>query len=164
KQTLQAKREYDIEDSWYRSTSTQRSHASMRLSFENSTDKPLPAGPVRIYGQGRAMLLGEDQIGNVPTGAPVTLTLGQAFDVTSERRVTASSQDDKTHKQTLEIKVYNARDTDTRVNLIEHFPRDAKIVSESAEHVAQSAGQDRWQLSVPAQGQRTLTYTVQWGE
>jgi len=163
-QTLQAEREYYIEDSWYRGTSTQRRHASMRLSFDNTSGQPLPAGPVRIYGQGRAMLLGENQIDNTPPDAPVTLTLGRAFDVTSERRVTASSQDDKTHKQTLKIDVYNARNEDTRVHLIEHFPRNAQVVSESAEHDSDSAGQARWQLSVPAHGKTTLTYTVQWHE
>lgn len=161
-QSVAVSREYRIEGSWYRGSADQRTHATIRLTFDNTTGKPLPAGPVRIYGHGQAMLLGADKIGNIPVGAPVTLRLGQAFDVTARRRVTASSESGKTHKRSMQITVYNARDEATRVTLAEALPQGARIVSESDEHVRKSARQALWKLQVPADGKTQLSYTVQW--
>lgn len=163
-QTLDVEREYVIEDAWYRGASARRSHATIRLRFENTTGKPLPAGPVRVYGQGKAMLLGEDRIGNVPKGAPVTLVLGEAFDITAQRRITGSSERGNVHKQTVEVTVYNARKEPVDVTLVEHLPDDADIVSESIGHASKTASKVVWRLDVPAQGKTVLTYTARWVE
>lgn len=163
-QTLDVEREYVVEGTWYRGASGQRSHASIKLTFENTTGKPLPAGPVRVYGQGKAMLLGEDRIGNMPKGAPVTLKLGEAFDITAKRRITQSSEQGKVHKQTVEVAVYNARDEAVTVTLNEHLPDDAEILSESTEHDSRTASKAVWHLDVPAQGKTVLTYSFRWVE
>lgn len=162
--TLEVEREYVIEGAWYRGGSGQRSHATIRLSFDNTTGRPLPAGPVRVYGRGRAMLLGEDRIGNVPEGAPVTLVLGRAFDITAERRITRSSEHGDVHKRTVEIAVYNARGEAVTVTVVEHLPDDAEIVFESDEHASRTARKTLWRLDVPADGKTVLTYTIRWLE
>jgi hypothetical protein len=159
---LDSKREYRIENAWYTGDSIQRDHAKIRLSFKNSTGLPLPAGPVRVYGQSKAMLLGEDHIGNTPIGAPVTLTLGQAFDITAEHRVVKSSGKGDKHRQTVEITLYNARRGAVTVTVVEHLPKDAEIVSESAGHESKTAGKAIWEVGVPGEEKTTLTYTVTW--
>lgn len=163
-QTLEVERNYVVEGAWYRGASGQRSHATIKLKLENTTGKPLPAGPVRVYGEGQAMLLGEDRIGNVPEGAPVTLVLGEAFDVTAERRITQSNERGDVRKQTVEVTVYNAREEAVTVTLIEHLPDDAEIISASAQHGSRTANQVVWHLQVSAQGKTVLTYSYRWSE
>jgi len=161
-QQIDVERTYRIESGWYRGMRKQRNHASVRLKFANTTGQPLPAGPVRVYGHEPAMLLGEDRIGNIPDGAPITLELGRAFDITSERHVIASSHDGKQYEQTLKVTVYNARGDAVEVKLIEHLPQGAEIVDESSAHASQRDGRATWQLQVPGQGETSLTYTVRW--
>ncbi len=164
-QTFDVEREYRIENPWYgRDAGTQRDHAEIRLSFDNGSGLPLPAGSARIYGGGSssAILLGEDRIGNTPDGAPVTLTLGQAFDITAERRVVESSQEGNEHRQTVEVTLRNARSKAATVTVVENLPNGAKIVSESAEHASKTAREATWKVNVPGEGEATLTYTVAW--
>lgn len=161
-QVLDSEREYRIENVWYTGDTIQRDHAKIRLSFKNSTGVPLPAGPVRVYGQSQAMLLGEDHIGNTPVGAPVALTLGQAFDITAARGVVKSSRQGDKHRQTVEITLHNARREAVTVTVVEHPPKGAEIVSESAEHESKTASKAIWEVGVPGKGETTLTYTAAW--
>lgn len=94
---LSADREYVSEAGMaiYRVTGEpQPTHPHVRLCFRNAPpdgDGPLPAGVVRIFGtvaDGTPRLLGEDRIGHTPAGATVTLTPGEAFDITVLRRQT----------------------------------------------------------------------------
>lgn len=161
-QTLQVEQTYRIEGQWHRFGTAQRTHATIRLQFENSSGQPLPAGPVRIYGQAPAMLLGEDQIGNIPAGAPVTLTLGQAFDITAERHLLKASREDDTHSRMIEITVFNARDKAATATLVEHLPEGAEITSESIKHERKTARKAVWTVTVPAGGETALTYSIRW--
>ncbi len=162
-QTFDVEREYRIENRWYAGDTTQRNHAEVRLRFDNASGQPLPAGPVRVYSGGPSvMLLGEDRIGNTPDGAPVTLTLGQAFDITAERRAVESSQQGNERRQTVEVTLYNARREAVSVTVAEHLPDGADIVSESIEHESKTAREATWEVKVPGKGETTLTYTVAW--
>lgn len=163
-QTLEVERDYRIEYAWYTGTTRPRQHAEIRLNFKNSTSLPLPAGPVRVYAQAKTMLLGEDRIGNTPVGAPVTLTLGRAFDITAQRRVIKSREQGDKHRQTVEVTLYNARHAPVTVTVVAHLPQGAEIIAESAEHQAKTATQATWAVGVPATGKTTLTYTVAWTE
>jgi len=164
--SFDAQRSYRLESNWYTNGRDQRSHAEVRLAFKNTADVPLPAGTVRVYdAQRTAGLMGEDRIGNMPKGAPVELSLGQAFDVTGERHVVNDDKtDDGKRQRKLKITLHNAADDAARVNVIEHLPDAAKIISASADQAAENkeANTARWQLGVPAGGKTTLTYTVQW--
>ena len=64
------------------------------VEFQNKGDGlgiPLPKGIVRVYKkdtQGNAQFVGEDQIDHTPRNETVRLKLGDAFDVTADRRQT----------------------------------------------------------------------------
>jgi len=164
--SFDATRRYRFDHYWYANGDDgARDHAEIHLSFDNTSDKPLPAGAMRIYdGQSRARLMGEDRIGDTPTGAPVTLTLGRAFDITSTRQIVS---DDKTdagqHERTVKLTLFNASDRKAPIDIVEQLPQGAKITSASitpAEDAAANTGQ--WDIDLAADSQRQLVYTVQW--
>ncbi|MES1949679.1 hypothetical protein S4A8_02430 [Salinisphaera sp. S4-8] len=164
--TFEATRSYRFENSFYSiSRDSQRSHAQIRLAFDNNADVPLPAGVVRVYdSSGAANLMGEDRIGDTPKQAPVTLTLGTAFDLTSERRLVEDRKTgENARRRTIEITLHNASADSASVEVIEHLPEGARI--ESAQPTVADdapANTAQWQVDVPANGEQTVRYTVSW--
>lgn len=140
-----------------------RSHAGVELSFNNSSDAPLPAGAVRIYNaSGQAQLMGGDQIDDTPQGAPARLSLGQAFDITGTHQIVdQSSGDDSADSRTIKITLYNASDETHPVTVSERLPNGATLARDAPETSGGSASQPQWQVEVPANGQQSLTYTLQ---
>lgn len=165
--TFDAKRHYRFENRFHAvQRDAERSHAAVQLRFENSADKPLPAGVVRIYDGNRdATLMGEDRIADTPKGAPITLSLGSAFDITGERRLVGDSKTDGRRKATLEITLHNASERKVAVDVVEHLPQAADIVSASQpvdpDNPANTA---HWTVDVPANGKTTLRYTASWAK
>lgn len=145
------------------------SHPEVRLTF-NAPDgeerMPLPAGIARVYAadaQGALRLIGEDRIAATPAGEKVTLSPGEAFDLTVLRRQTdyvAAREPEKTVETGWRIDVRNAKDEAAAINLVESIVGDWKILTESAPHTKESADRLVWRLEVPARGAATLTYRV----
>jgi hypothetical protein len=129
---------------------------------------PLPKGVVRVYqrdAQGRAQFIGEDRIDHTPKNEKVKLRLGNAFDVTADKkqtdfrvRETAGKRD--AHESAYEIVLRNAKDEAVTVTVREPVPGDWTMLQESQRHTKVAAGTASWQVSVPAGGSRTLTYRV----
>lgn len=140
-----------------------RSHAGVELSFTNDSDVPLPAGAVRIYNAGgEAQLMGGAQIDDTPQGAPARLSLGQAFDITgSHQIVDQSSGDESSDSRTVKVTLYNASDEAHTVTVSERLPNGATLAKDVPETSGGSASQPQWQVEVPANGQQSLTYTLQ---
>ncbi|ERJ20260.1 hypothetical protein SSPSH_000819 [Salinisphaera shabanensis E1L3A] len=164
--TFDATRSYRVENSFYSvSREGQRSHAQIRLAFDNTAEVPLPAGAVRIYdSSGSANLMGEDRIDDTPKQAPVTLTLGTAFDLTSERRLV---EDRKTgeneRRRTVEITLHNASADAATVQVVENLPQGATVESAEPKTADDApANTAEWQIDVPANGEQTLRYTAVW--
>jgi hypothetical protein len=141
---------------------------AIRLNFENANapglGAPLPQGVVRVYARGAdgaLALVGEDRMAATAAGKPVTLTLGQAFDVTAERRQTSASRPCQgSFEAAEEIVLRNAKKTPVTVTVVELLSGDWRILEESDAHEAADAGAARWHLEVPALGERKLAYRV----
>lgn len=139
-----------------------------RLTFDNTADnalgKPLPAGSVRVLrpdSSGMLRLIGEDQVDHMAEGREVSLTLGQAFDVTAERVQTDFERlSDQVTSSAHRITLRNARDEAVSVRVVETLPGDWKMVEESQPHEKASAARAAWTIEVPAKGEATLSYTV----
>lgn len=152
---------------------------AVSLSFDNTLDgplsTPLPAGTVRVLGAlsgddgtAPAVILGEDRIAHLPIGGTAEIALGRAFDVTAARRVldyeitgAAANRHQRPYRAVHEITIENGRDETVTVDVVEMFHgqqfdiRDASIPAVERDGV--SAG---WEIDVPANGERVLTYTV----
>ncbi|MEW6415094.1 MAG: DUF4139 domain-containing protein [Pseudomonadota bacterium] len=130
---------------------------------------PLPRGIVRVYkrdGAGNAQFVGEDRIDHTPKNDSVRLKLGDANDVTADRRQTdfkklaGTARYDYVFESAYEIVLKNTKSEAVTVTVREPVPGDWSVVSESLPHTRVSSGAAEWQVKVPAAGQVTLAYRV----
>ena len=137
------------------------------LEFENKggqLGKPLPAGIVRVYAKdskGAAQFVGEDRIAHTAKNEQIKLRLGEAFDITAERRQTNYKRiADNQTESSWRIELRNAKDEAVTVRVQEPMPGDWEMVQESQKHTKDSARVASWNVAVPAGGATVLDYTV----
>lgn len=130
---------------------------------------PLPKGVIRMYkkdSQGNAQFVGEDRIDHTPKNETVRLKLGDAFDVTADKKQTAfqklagTSRYNYVFESAYEIVLKNAKAEPVTVTVREPMPGDWTMVSESQGHTKAASGTAEWKIKVPAEGTTTLTYRV----
>jgi hypothetical protein len=131
---------------------------------------PLPKGIVRVYKQdqeGRPQFVGEDRIDHTPEREKVRLKLGDAFDVTAERKQTdfkklgGESRYNYRFESAYEIKLKNSKDEEVTVIVAEPLPGDWQVLTESHKHSKASSDTALWKVMVPAKGETVLTYRVE---
>jgi hypothetical protein len=141
---------------------------AVTLEFAND-DKagvglPLPAGVVRVYkrdGSGQVQFVGEDRIDHTPKGEKVRLNVGNAFDVTAERKQTEFSRiGPQISESAHEVTLKNSRAEPVTVIVTETLPGDWTMLQESAKHTKLTSSQAEWHIVVPAGGSARLTYKV----
>jgi len=130
---------------------------------------PLPRGVIRMYkkdSQGNAQFVGEDRIDHTPKNETVRLKLGDAFDLTADKKQTAfqklagTSRYNYVFESAYEIVLKNAKPVAVTVTVREPMPGDWTMVSESQPHTKATSGAAEWQVRVPAEGKATLSYRV----
>lgn len=126
--------------------------------------KPLPSGVVRVYArdsQGAAQFVGEDRIGHTAKNETVRLRLGEAFDITADRKQTNYKRiSDRSNENAYSIVIRNAKSEPVTVKVQEPMPGDWEITQQSHRSVKESAHMAVWHVTVPADGSATLEYTV----
>ena len=130
---------------------------------------PLPRGVIRVYkkdSQGNAQFVGEDRIDHTPKNETVRLKLGDAFDLTADRKQTdfkklaGTGRYNYVYESAYEIVLKNAKPEAVTVMVREPMPGDWTMVSESQPHTKAASGTAEWKVSVPAEGKTTLSYRV----
>jgi hypothetical protein len=130
---------------------------------------PMPKGVVRVYKKdsaGNAQFVGEDRIDHTPKNEKVRLKLGDAFDVTADKKQTDFKRREPTNRASYvyesayEIVVRNAKKDAATVVVREPVPGDWMMLEESQRHAKVAAGTAEWKLEVPAEGATTLRYRV----
>ncbi len=162
-------------DYYYRSSYGdigQRLKPGVFVEFDNTDAShlgmPLPKGVVRVYKRdsaGNAQFIGEDAIDHTPRNETVRLKLGEAFDVTADKKQTDFQIRDKilgrdVMESSFAIELRNAQREPVSVVVREPIPGDWTMLRESAPHTKVAAGTAEWTLTVPAEGSVTLTYTT----
>ena len=137
------------------------------IEFENKggqLGKPLPAGIVRVYARdskGAAQFVGEDRIAHTAKNEKLKLRLGEAFDITAERKQTNYRKiADNTGESSWRIELRNAKDEAVTVKVQEPMPGDWEMVQESQKHTKESARVASWNVAIPAGGTTVLEYSV----
>ncbi len=142
------------------------------FDFQNTGDNlglPLPKGMVRVYkkdSKGNAQFVGEDQIDHTPGNGPVRLKLGEAFDVTADKKQTdfkrsgGEGRHDGVVEAAFQIDLKSAKKESVTVVVREPVPGDWTMVSESHPHIKSTSGIAEWKISIPANGKAMLTYRV----
>jgi hypothetical protein len=130
---------------------------------------PLPKGVVRVYkkdGKGNAQFIGEDRIDHTPKNETVRLKLGDAFDVTADRKQTdfkklgGTSRYNYVFESAYQITIKNAKSEAVTVKVSEPMPGDWQMLSESHPHTKAAANTAVWHVTVPAEGMTLLSYRV----
>ncbi len=143
------------------------------LSFENTKAEnlgmPLPKGIVRVYKQdstGSVQFVGEDRIDHTPENETVRLKLGNAFDITADRKQTdfkklaGFAKYNYVFESAYRIELKNGKNDDVEVKVVEPMPGDWEILSENHSHKKISSSEAEWLVKVPAKGSAELVYRV----
>ena len=128
---------------------------------------PLPKGIIRVYKKdkaGNAQFIGEDRVDHTPKNETVRLKLGDAFDVTADKKQTdfkklsGTSKYNYVFESAFEVLLKNAKKEAVIVTVQEPMPGDWQVQSESHPHTKGSSNTAVWKVSVPAEGSTKLVY------
>jgi hypothetical protein len=163
-------------DYYYRSSVGgigQKMKVGVYVQFENRETSrlglPMPKGVVRVYKKdsaGNAQFVGEDRIDHTPKNETVRLKLGDAFDVTADKKQTDFKRRDSygpwsyVFESAYEIVLRNAKKEPVTVVVREPVPGDWTTLEESLKHAKVASGTAEWRVQVPAEGSKTLRYRV----
>jgi hypothetical protein len=143
-------------------------HAAVALAFTN-TNRAMPAGTVRVYTSdetGAPKFSGEQKIDQTPAGSDLTITLGEAFDVTVQGTIVTSEKATQNRTRfNMSYVLRNARAQPVTVELRQSglYGRDSEISEESLRGKQLDAHTHLWNVTVPANGQTILTFTARVG-
>ena len=129
---------------------------------------PLPKGVIRVYkkdAQGNAQFVGEDRIDHTPKNETMRLKLGDAFDITADKKQTDFQKLATAGRNTIietayQIVLNNAKKEAVTVTVREPIPGDWTMVSESMPYRKAASNVAEWKVKVPAEGSATLSYRV----
>ena len=141
------------------------------LEFDNKEASrlgvPLPKGVARVYKKdksGNAQFIGEDRLDHTAKNEKVRLKLGNAFDVTADKKQTDFKRLSNTSKfgfvaeSAYEVVLRNAKKEPVTVTVQEPIPGDWQMLAASQPHTKVSANMAVWKVTVPAEGKTVLTY------
>jgi hypothetical protein len=125
---------------------------------------PLPAGNLRVYqkdSRGGVLFIGEDSIAHTPKGEEITVHIGNAFDVVSERKQTDYKRID-THvtEMEYEITLRNHKDTAIVVEVNEPIGGDWEMLNSSFKYTKTGAFAAQFEVPVAKDGAAVLKYRI----
>lgn len=142
------------------------------LRFKNEKSQqlgiPLPAGRIRVNqldpADGSLEFIGEDVMDHTPRNEDVLIEMGNAFDVVGERKQTDFRVDTRTRNlwETFEIRLRNHKDETADVVVLENLYRAAnwRIEDASQAHKKESSNRIRFDVSIPSEEEKVISYTV----
>ena len=161
---------YEYRNDWLGTKDDPESVSSV-LRFSSAKEAglgdALPAGTVRVYqrdARGQAQFTGESPIPHTPQGSSISLRTGAAFDVKVKPTVVERARVSPLHWRT---KMRHLRTTPraraVTVDLVQSgldwWISDTGITQESQKSERRDADAAMWHVSVPANGQTTVTAT-----
>lgn len=145
------------------------SDVQVALSFNNSKEKglgmPLPAGVLRVYktdSEGQLQFLGEDSIKHTPKDEEIKVVVGNAFDVTGKRTQTNYNKiSSNIWRESYETEIKNHKSESQKIKIMENFYGDWEITNTSDPYEKKDAYTAEWSITIPAEGSKKVTYTVE---
>ena len=148
-----------------------RHNATLTIDFTNSEASklgmPLPQGTVRAYepdASGAAQYVGAADILDTPKDQLVSLTLSNVFDVTSQAKLMKTRRLDKRHEQQdYAVSLANAKKAPVVLRVVQGFYGIFAVTEETQKSKRLNAREVQWLITIPANGQVKLTYSVKLG-
>lgn len=151
----------------------QKLKPSVVMEFSNKGKAlgiPLPKGIVRVYKKdaaGRAQFIGEDRVDHTARGETVRLKLGEAFDITADKKQTdyqklaaAFNARGGVIETAYQLEIRNAKKEAVTVKVVEPMPGEWQMVQESQPHRKDAAHAATWNVKVPAEDKAILSWRV----
>lgn len=142
---------------------------SLKNDEASGLGMPLPKGRVRVYkaaADGATEFVGEDVIDHTPKNEAIRLKLGDAFDVTGERVRTNFRVNNRGKELTESFRIVlkNAKNEPQKVEVREYLYRwsNWEITEKSQEFRKTSARAISFDVEVPAEGSKTVEFTVRY--
>jgi hypothetical protein len=170
-QAVAAKKVYEVREGWF-SSDAEPTKAVVAIQFSNGKlaglGSQLPAGTMRVYmrdAAGDPKFVGENAIGHTPAGSELSIKTGEAFDVSSQATLVAETKVSRTRSRyEMRYLLRNAKDQPVTVELRQGgLWRDGEVNAESLKSRRIDARTLGWSVPVPANGETTLTFTVETG-
>lgn len=168
---VKARKVYVYRAGWFQSLQNP-AHAEVVLDFMNSgaggLGAPLPAGVMRVYArdaEGEPKFIGEGPIPHTPQGSEILIKTGEAFDITVQPTL-VSQKADGPHRShyAMSYVVKNAKNEPVKVEIRQGgLWRNGKVETEALPSRRIDAYTLGWEVPVPANGEKTLTFTVDTG-
>lgn len=149
----------------------QKMKVAVFMEFDNKESArlglPLPKGVVRVYKKdsaGNAQFIGEDRMDHTPKNETVRLKLGEAFDVTADKKQTdfkklgGAGKFNYVFESAYQLVLKNAKKEAVTVTVQEPMPGDWQILSASHTHTKGASNTAVWKINIPAEGSTVLTY------
>lgn len=142
---------------------------TVAVKFTNSEKAglgmPLPEGRVRLFksdaADGSLILLGEDMIDHTPKNEEIKLSVGYAFDIVAEEVVKDSKRVAKDiEDRTFEISLRNRKEESVTVSVEKKLWGYWEVVDAGFEYEKKDASTLTFDLTIPADTELTVTYTV----
>ena len=152
---------------------TEPASAASVIKFSSSREgglgDALPAGTVRFYQRdlrGDPQFIGESSIGHTPMGSELGLKTGDAFDVKVKATVVSRERRTSTiWRSAMSYLVTNARPQPITLDLVQRgldwYWSETRILSESEKSERLDSDGTRWRVTVPANGETTITATFE---
>jgi hypothetical protein len=125
---------------------------------------PLPAGNVRVYqkdAKGSILFAGEDRIDHTPKDESLSIHIGNAFDVVSERKQTDyKSISNRVWEMEFEITLRNHKDTPITVQVNEPIGGDWEMLSSTYKYTKTAAWAAQFSVPVEKNGTSVLRYRI----
>ncbi len=143
---------------------------TVNLDFKNAKENnlgiPLPKGRVRVckYDGDSMEFIGENQIDHTAKDAKLSIYIGNAFDITGERKQTEYKTESKSATESFKITLKNSKDEAVEVNIVEHFYRwnNWKIENNSTAFTKTDSSTAEFLVTVPANGEKEISYAVKY--
>ena len=125
---------------------------------------PIPAGNVRVYqkdSKGGILFVGEDHVDHTPKDEYISIHIGNAFDVVSERKQTDyKSIGSNTWEMEFEITLRNHKDAPITVQVNEPVGGDWEMLNSSYKYTKTSAWAAQFNVPVDKNGTSVLRYRI----
>ncbi len=141
---------------------------SLKNNKESNLGIPLPKGKVRVFkNDGKALeFIGEDRIDHSPENADITLSLGNAFDITANKTITNTVRNTnaKNIEESVEFTIKNSKDTPIKIEIVEILNSYSswKILSFSDKYTKKNSNTIVFNVEVPAKADKKIKYKVKY--
>lgn len=140
----------------------------LKNSEENNLGMPLPKGRIRVQkadSEGSLQFIGEDRIDHTPKDEKVRVYMGNAFDIKGERIRTEVREPNKnTREESYRITLRNHKKEPVTITAVEHLNRwnEWQIIKKDHDFVKTEAGKAEFTVTIPADGEKVINYTVRY--